>query len=164
MKPRTRVLSSLLLPVCIISGLWFSGSISAQNRKDQLISEEAARQIQAVAEEKRARTPAQKKIDSQLLYALKQKRGETRGVPTEPIDIKLDPEGRTLVDITCIVSKRLLTRIERLGGDVLTSSEKYHTLRAWFPLNMLENLASRKDVRYIMPPSEAMTNKGAKKN
>lgn len=161
----TSVLHSyLLLLGCVISAVSLLGSMSAQEKKDQVLSEQAARQIQAIAEEKRARTPAQKKIDSQLLYALKKKRGETRGVPTGRINIEVDVEGRTLVDIACIVSAGLIARIERFGGEVVSKSKKYHTVRARVPLEMLEALASLKDVRYIMPPAEAMTNSGAKKN
>jgi hypothetical protein len=50
--------------------------------------------IQTLRMKKASRTVAQKKIDSQLLYALKQKRGETKGVPTGRIDLEFDKKGR----------------------------------------------------------------------
>ena len=58
------------------------------------IGPEAARQIGEIAAAKRARTPAQRKIDTQLLYALKQRRGETRGVPSAPVELDLDERGQ----------------------------------------------------------------------
>src|SRR5215510_859912 len=50
-----------------------SGIVAAQGER---ISPSALRQIEALMEEKESRTPAQKKIDSQLIYRLKQKRGQ----------------------------------------------------------------------------------------
>src|SRR6266851_2626279 len=91
-----------------------------------------------VFDEKASRTPAQKKIDSQLLYALKQKRGETRGVPTERIDIELDQKGRALVDITAKVSLQITSQIRKLGGTVISQDEHYHAIRARLALEKLE--------------------------
>ena len=128
------------------------------------MSPEAARQIADIAREKRARTAAQKKIDSQLLYALKQKRGETRGVPAGPVDIKLDPQGRTLVDITARVTASLLSKLSKRGAEVVSKSAKYHTVRARVTLEKLEALAAIEEVRYISPAAQAMTHGGARNN
>src|SRR5690349_1750867 len=56
--------------------------LSSQVGHAQSISAAALRQIQALAEEKAARTAAQRKVGSHLLYAAKQQRGEpiARGV------------------------------------------------------------------------------------
>lgn len=132
--------------------------------QDQLIGPEAARQIGEAAREKRSRTPAQKKIDTQLLYALKQKRGETRGVPTAPVDIKLDAEGRTVVDITARVSSRLISKLGKAGAEVVSQSAKYHTVRARVTLERLEALAEIEEVRYISPVAQATTHGGVRKN
>ena len=133
-------------------------------RADQKIGEEASRQIQELAADKRARNAAQKKIDSQLLYALKQRRGQTRAVPTDRIDIELDAEGRALVDISGLVSARLTARVEKLGGEVVSKSERYHTVRALLALEQLEPLARLKDVRHIAPAARATTQGGVTNN
>jgi hypothetical protein len=112
--------------------------------------------IQTIADEKESRTPAQKKIDSQLLYALKQKRGITRGVPTEPIKLELDRKGRALVDITAIVTPEVVAQIRKLGGEVISDDARYHTIRARLALEKLEALAKLKDVRFIAPFAQAM--------
>jgi hypothetical protein len=118
----------------------------------------AAGRVQ-VFDEKASRTPAQKKIDSQLLYALKQKRGETRGVPTERIIIELDQKGRALVDITAKVSPQVTSQIRKLGGIVISEDGRYHTIRARLALEKLEALATLKDVSFIAPPAQAMNNR-----
>src|SRR6266850_1434884 len=46
-------------------------------KQEPTIDQSAWQQIQALLEEKEARTPAQQKIDSQLLYSIKMRRGES---------------------------------------------------------------------------------------
>lgn len=133
-------------------------------RQDQKISPEGARQIGEAAREKRSRTAAQKKIDTQLLYAIKQRRGETRGVPTLPVEIKLDREGRTVVDITARVSAGLISKLGKAGAEVISQSAKYHTVRARVALDRLEALAEIEEVRHISPPARAMTHGGGRHN
>lgn len=108
-------------------------------------------------DEKEARTPAQQKIDSQLLYALYELRGERgrRGAPKS--DVEVDARGRALVDVRARVSRALLARVRRLGGEVVSSSAEYHTVIARFPLERLEALAERADVRFIGPAAKATT-------
>jgi hypothetical protein len=117
-------------------------------------------QIQTVLGEKESRTAAQKKIDSQLLYALKQKRGETEGVPTERIKIELDGKGRALVDVTAKVSAQIANHIRKLGGIVVSEEPQYHAIRAMLALEKLESLAGRKDVSFIAPAAQSMNNRG----
>jgi hypothetical protein len=142
------------------------GAAPAQQGRgqDQKISSEGARQIGEAAREKRARTAAQKKLDTQLLYAIKQRRGETRGVPTQPVEIKLDREGRTVVDITARVSAGLISKLGKAGAEVISQSAKYHTIRVRVALDRLEALAEIEEVRYISPVAKAMTHGGARNN
>lgn len=159
-------MSLLLASILLIVGVSAPGPAPgaararAQRGEDQRISPEAARQIGEIAAAKRARTPAQKKIDTQLLYALKQKRGETRGVPTAPVELALDERGRTLVDITAVVTPRLVSKVARLGAEVVSSSARYHTIRARLALERLEAVAGLKEVRYISPAAPAATHSG----
>lgn len=111
-------------------------------------------------QEKDQRTPAQQKIDSQLLYAIYQMRGEAeaKGVPTEPIPLEKDAKGRALVDIRAPVTRKILARIEKFGGNVVSSSDKYHSIIAYLPLGKLEPLARSKEVKFIAPKAQSMTN------
>jgi hypothetical protein len=114
--------------------------------------------VQTGADEKASRTAAQKKIDSQLLYALKQKRGETKGVPTARIELDLDEKGRVLVDIAANVTTELKAQIQKLGGAVISDDARYRTIRARLTIEKLELLAKRNDVRFIAPAAQAMNN------
>jgi len=110
-------------------------------------------------QEKESRTPEQKKIDSQLLYAIYQMRGEAeaKGVPTEEIKLRKDAKGRVLVDVRARVSKKLISCIEELGGKIVSTSERDHSLIAYISLDKLEDVARSKDVKFISPAAEAIT-------
>jgi hypothetical protein len=120
----------------------------------------AARVGDGLAQEKRTRTPAQKKIDSQLLYAIYRKRGEAKakGVPSGELRVQFDEEGRAIVSIRARVTRRVLAKIKSVGGIIISQSERYNDIRARVPLERLEALAALKDVIAIMPAEEATTN------
>jgi hypothetical protein len=113
-----------------------------------------------VVQEKASRTPAQKKIDSQLLYAIYRQRGEAeaKGVPAGELGVKYDDKGRAIVSIRARVTKTVLAKIKSAGGKIISTSERYHDIRAHIPLKKLEALAALKDVTAIMPAEEATTN------
>jgi hypothetical protein len=111
-------------------------------------------------QEKDQRSPEQHKIDSQLLHAIYQMRGEaeSKGVPTEPIPLEKDAKGRVLVDIRVPVTKKSRARIEKLGGTVVSTSDQYHSIIAYLPLGKLEQLARSREVKFIAPKAQSMTN------
>lgn len=113
---------------------------------------------QSDGDEKESRTPAQMKLDSQLLYALYERRGERGRRGTPKSDVEVDERGRVFVDIRARVSKNLLARVRRLGGEVVSSSERDNSILARFPLERLETLAAREDVRFVGPAARATTN------
>ena len=125
------------------------------------ITPEGARQIQALMEEKESRTPAQRKIDSNLLFEIKKQRGQeiARGIPTISTGVDVDANGGTRVDITANVSQKLLERIKGSGGLIIDSLPNYRTITAWVRLSELESLAERQDVIFIMPNSGAQVQK-----
>lgn len=123
--------------------------------------------VQAVSgavAEKRSRTAVQRKIDTQLLYALYRERGdaEVKGVPPGELRVKYDAKRRAFVDIRARVSSQLLTTIKTFGGEVVSSSARYADIRAYLPLGKLEDLAVLPDVRAIAPAEEATTRRPRK--
>jgi hypothetical protein len=118
----------------------------------------SAAAAQAAGDEKESRTRAQQKLDSQLLYALYERRGERGRRGTPKSDVEVDARGRVFVDIRARVSKNLLARVRRLGGEVVSSSERFNSILARFPLERLETLAARADVRFVGPAARATTN------
>jgi hypothetical protein len=124
------------------------------------ISRSARQQIQALAAEKQSRTPAQRKVDSNLLYEAKQRRGLAiaAGVPTLQTFIQVGPRGEVVVDITATITDSLLASLARLGGSVVDVQARYRSVRAVMPLQAVEMLAEHPDVIFVQPKQEAMLN------
>ncbi len=149
--------------VAILLALVLSVARQAAAQPGQGISAAALAQIQALVQEKQARTPVQQKLDSQLVYALKvsRKQAIARGVTALRPDVKIDSGGRVLVDIKANVTPGLLQRIKRLGGQVLSSLPRYRAIRARLPLANMEALAGAAEVKFVEPAAEAITNTGS---
>ena len=113
------------------------------------LSQQARGQIRTLLEEKAARTPARRKMDSHLIHAAKRHRGEpfVAAVPDLELDLKLEPDGRVLVDITGTASPQLLALVAQ-GGSARSSAAfpQFHAVRALAALGQLESLAASNDV------------------
>src|SRR5438552_8517908 len=122
------------------------------------ISESAWQQIQALEIDKDSRTPAEQKIDSQLLYAIKMRRGQAvaAGVHILAVDVGADDTGLVTVDVTAIVDEQLLRDLTGLGIEVSNVFPQYHSLRAVASLDQLETIAGYSQVRFIQPKQEAI--------
>jgi len=105
------------------------------------------------------RTAAQQKIDSRLLYEIYRARGEAdeKQVPPDPTRVRLDRNGRALVDIRAVVTPALLARLKKMGAAIVSSSSRYHSITARVPLLQLERLAGDAAVRAIAPAADATT-------
>ncbi|HVN87687.1 MAG TPA: S8 family serine peptidase [Candidatus Binatia bacterium] len=127
----------------------------------QAIGAEAAQQIQALMQEKAARSRVQRKIGSHLVYAAKLGRGEpiARGVSTLALPLQIDSGRRALVDIKADIGPTILEDIAALGGEVVNSFPAYRAIRAWLPLNAVETLAARDDVDAIHPAAKRVHRK-----
>jgi hypothetical protein len=120
-------------------------------------------QTTGTVSEKAGRTSAQRKIDTQLLYALYQERGESaaKGVPPPaPGVLQFDAKHRVLVSIRAKVTRHILASIRAAEGAVVSSSERYDDIRAYVPLTKIETLAALSEVRSIAPGDAASTNRG----
>ncbi len=122
------------------------------------LSETAIAQIQALAAEKANRTPAQRKLDSQLLYAAKQSRGVAvaSGLPTLETDIKVGEDGLTSVAVACRDFKTVTAAIGQYGGRVEGTYAFAHSIEARLPLGSLEALAELPEVLGITPHQDAV--------
>src|ERR1700686_566356 len=126
-----------------VGSAWLPSKISASrlDKTDggdsQGISSGALQQIQALEDEKESRTPAQRKIDSQLLYAAKMARGESiaRNVQTLAVNVPTNGDGRVVVDITANVSDSLLERLRSDGAEILVSVPQFRSVRAEISLD-----------------------------
>lgn len=120
----------------------------------------ASEQIQTILDEKAGRTPAQQKISSHLLYALKEMRhgdGDPSRAPSPRSSVKVDADGTTMVDIRAKVTAAVLSKIQALGGTVISNFPQFQAIRARIPLRQVEALAQVPQVTFIRPADEAMT-------
>ena len=143
-------------------GLAQSGSSAAKtpNAADMAqISNSGREQIRALMAEKEARTPAQRKIGSSLIYMAQRK----HGINLLPGMAGLRPlvperaDGRVDVQIRGLISKQLIKAIERSGGKIIYGHVDGPLLRALVPLDTVEDLAVRSDVHGIHQSFPAMT-------
>ncbi len=115
--------------------------------------------IQALLAEKAARSPAQRKLSSRLLYAARMRQGLpiARGVATLRNEVEVDDRGRTLVDLRADVTPELLGRITQLGGEVIALHPTRRAVRARLVLLELEALAELAEVQSVRPADRAYT-------
>ncbi len=123
------------------------------------IPPEFSAQIRALQAEKAARTQAQRKLSSQLLYAARMRRGlpVAEGISALRTEVEVDAAGRTLVDLRAQATARLLARIVALGGEVVSQVPAARAIRARLPLDALEALAAEPEVERIRPAGRALT-------
>ncbi|MCM3878119.1 MAG: S8 family serine peptidase [Thermoanaerobaculia bacterium] len=123
------------------------------------IGPQAAAQIQALLAEKDARTPAQRKLDSNLLYAVKMNRGEAiaAGISTLQTAVDVGVDSTTIVDIVAHRPDSLTDSIRSLGGEVIDLQPAYRSIRARMPLQKLETLAEISSVIFVQPRQDAVT-------
>jgi hypothetical protein len=152
----TRTLPCLV----VVTALCSAQVVSAQQQVSRL-SANALRQIQALEAEKESRTPAQRKIDSQLIYATKMNRGLAiaSGVPTLEVNVGADDADRVVVDISAIIDDSLLATLSGMGVETSNVFPKYHALRATVQLDQLEAIAALPQVRFIQPKQGYMNNR-----
>jgi hypothetical protein len=144
----------------VIGGLLFwlgralDASVMAQGQKDLgKLGEGVQQQIKALLDEKASRTPAQQKLDSQLLYAAKMRRGEPIAAGVRQLSVKadVDAEAKTTVDITAIVGGTLIEDLAAAGAEIISVYARYNSIRARAPIDRLEEIAALPQVRFIQP-------------
>jgi hypothetical protein len=108
--------------------------------------------------EKESRTTAEQKIDSQLLIAIGQERGRRSDTPLEEVKLRRDSKNRVLVDVRVPVTKKILTALKNHGAKVISTSARDHSIIAYIALTKIESVAELKEVTFIMPAAEAITN------
>ena len=105
-------------------------------------------------------TSTQSKLDSQIVLALKQSRGEAPfdgrtalepGIPITQPDIPIKDGPRVLIDLEATVSEELRTHIGLIGGQLAPSPDATRIIRAMIPLAEVEALAARADITFISP-------------
>jgi hypothetical protein len=128
-----------------------------------LVTQRLDQQMQAIRDEKAMRNPREKKMDSQLVFAARQKRDGVahKALPELRVGVKFERDGRAQVDIRATVSESLLAAIRAAGGEIVNRIPEENAVRAILPVERIEQLASRDDVAFIRPASIGLPNTGS---
>ena len=137
--------------------------LAAPLLRAQDLAENARREIAAIIAEKKSWTPAQRKLDSRLIQAMKKDRGQAYapGAPNLRLDVKPQADGRVIVDIHAHVTPQLLALVRQGGGQVLGSFPRFESVHALVSLKQLETLAASPDVLSIRRAARGHVNTGS---
>lgn len=120
------------------------------------LSPKAARQIAALQRLKASQSPAERKLDSRLTVALRQRRGHR--TPSAAPGVAVSKAGTTEVDVRArSVDAGLLERLEAAGARVRYVSEQQASIRARIPLAAAGRVASWGDVVRVDAAVGALT-------
>jgi len=138
------------------------GKIIAPSR----VTDAGMQQIAALLAEKESRTPTQQKIDSQLLQAVRESRGEqmAAGVRLERANVDAEASGNLLVDIRAVVTDQLIARINSSGGSIVYSSPQFSSIRATINLSQVEAIAALPGVKFVRPAVKSYTSRTRENN
>ena len=123
------------------------------------IQRQSIDQIQKLLSEKLSRNPAQRKISSQLLQAVRESQGRpmTEGVKLAPSQLGVGLTGKLQIDINARVTEDLLQRIRSLGGRIIYSYPNFHSLRVEIKTSSVEAIGAYPEVRSIRPADKGFT-------
>nr|MBP8274299.1 S8 family serine peptidase [Acidobacteriota bacterium] len=135
------------------------GRLAAQGRAEQDLSPVVRTQIATLMAEKAARTPAQRKISSQLIFEMRRARGQAAaGIEALPTGIAMRAGGDTDVDVHVDdVTPALVSAMTSLGMQILEEAPDFKTIVARGTLDQIEAVAALDAVRFVRPPSPAVT-------
>ncbi|MBZ5684882.1 MAG: S8 family serine peptidase [Acidobacteriia bacterium] len=123
------------------------------------ISASVLQQMQALQLEKMSRTPAQQKIDSNVLYTVRMLAGKDAapGVTSLYTGVDLDASDNLIVDMVANVTDALLSQLNSAGAQVLYTNRALRSIRASIPPQTIENIAASPDVVFISPRQGSST-------
>ncbi|MEJ7829085.1 MAG: hypothetical protein WKF91_12830, partial [Segetibacter sp.] len=123
------------------------------NQASAQVHVKALQSIQLLEQEKASRTFVERKIDSRLLQAVREKRGRkmAEGVVIESPKLLTDDKGNIEVDIRADVSDRLLSEIKTMGGRIIFSSMQFHSIRVEVNVATAEKIAGLSAVKFVQP-------------
>lgn len=151
---------ALLLALLLVSAI-FTSSLpriaSAQNDATgealagNQLSDSTKQQIGALLAEKESRTPAQQKIDSLVLQAIRENRGQAMAdsvTSLEPANIG-QKDGSVVLDLRGIVDDNLLDALTQRGAEIINAFPVYQSVRIRVVLDRVEEIAALPQIRTI---------------
>jgi hypothetical protein len=139
--------------LCVLAGALgttFAQPLPAQT-SDAVRQQRIEEQIAVLNRAKAARTPAERKIESALLFAIEKQQNTplSKRLPRLRSEVASDSNGRVLVHVRGNISANLTARIRRSNGVVGRAFPRQGLLRARLPLGQLKAIAAQPEVRFI---------------
>jgi hypothetical protein len=159
-----RTFVAVVFAVAIFGQLSSSAWAAAPAAPTGELSPSAIDQIVAILAAKATRNPDQQKMDSQLLQAVLEARGQqlVSGVALAPVEMIRINGDFVAVDINVTTSAAvyaLVAKLEDLGGTIIHASAPYKTVRAQIHLADAETVAAFPEVTFIQPAVQALTSR-----
>jgi Subtilase family/Ig-like domain CHU_C associated/FG-GAP repeat len=160
-----RMFLGFSLAAAFVAGLAAAESGAApQVQPPQLagVAPQAGSQIAALLREKASRTAVERKLDSHLVYELKQAQGQAvaPGVPRLATHIVYETDNRVIVDVRVgEVTDPLLQQLASLGVDILSSHPAAGAIRLQATLAQIASVAALPQVIFVQPRQEAITSR-----
>ncbi|MBS0321919.1 MAG: S8 family serine peptidase [Proteobacteria bacterium] len=131
---------------------------------DANLSPNVVSQIQTLQAEKASRTPAERKVDSQLLYASRVATHNVAMYGGVALDTGIAPDanGMVRVEIRAPVTDATLNLVKAAGGVVLASFPTAESIQANVPIASVVSIAADPSVRFVRPPSRPQINNAVK--
>ncbi|MEP6917945.1 MAG: S8 family serine peptidase, partial [Acidobacteriota bacterium] len=167
-----RGLTTAAFAAALIGGAPLTVPLAAQSIPKPILSRKAAdprpplaggiapqglARIDALLREKATRSPVERKIDSQLLYARRMQQGlpVAPGVQSLRVNLPYAADGHVVVDVKAEVTSRLLARLGRLTREVVKSSPR--DLQLHVTLAQVAAIAADPEVVFVQPRQRAFT-------
>ncbi|MEO8078204.1 MAG: neuroendocrine convertase 1, partial [Acidobacteriota bacterium] len=155
----------VLILALTFAALWIASSTSriaargAQQAAFDGIAPEGLAQIEALLREKETRTPAERKIDSQLLYAWRMQQGVpvAPGVQTLEVEIPYAADGHAIVDVKATLTTSLLAQLNGLTRELVKTSPG--ELELHVDLDQIGAIAAQPDVIFVQPRQGRFTSR-----
>jgi subtilisin family serine protease len=137
--------------------------VCAKAQNPPAVSDNTLRQLQAIEADKSGRNAAQSKISSDLLGAIKARKGEpvVGGAPelrAAAHTLHSLQDGQISVDIKGNLTPELRSFITSQGGQVTANLPAYQAITAKIPPEKVEELAARPEVKSIEETPRAIRN------
>lgn len=170
-RPLEHFVSRIVRPIGLLAAIFTlaapGGSLAqSAGAVPDGMSPQVFQQIQAIANDKAQRTPAQRKLGSDLIYAARAANGLPAVQGADALQLPplydrniVDAGGSVLVDISTTDADALAGPIQQLGGSVMSSFPQYNFVRAKLPVTVLEALAANPSVRSIRTALLPMNNR-----
>src|SRR5262245_13401282 len=138
-----------------------SPAVAAPQPGDKTVSAEknAANQIAALQDIKKSLSPAEAKVDTQLVLQQRMTANKSASASTPLLQngVEKTASGKVLVDIRGTVSDGLVKFLTAKGAGIRTVSARYGSIRAEVPLSAVNAIATRADVTAVHEADGAMT-------